>query len=273
MNQIADYEIVQSTGPQGSEKVLLAKPPTRLGLTDPLVSLRVIRHPSSEADFESLVAHIRRYAAASSTNLVEIHEVGRQGELLFLTSSHVEGGSLGAPQTPLSRIDVLRAVGRAANGAHQLHQAGLAHQAIMPESVLLAADGAKLGRLGLTQALSPGMTIAQQSRSTGLEYLSPELIQGHPPSRASDVWALAATLHRALTGQPLHPGMPPEPPLTALRYLLNNRPTLSDALRNGELKIIESATSLDPTERPLTAADLASEILAEADRQAKQATG
>ena len=59
--------------------------------------------------------------------------------------------------------------------------------------------------------------------------------------------------------------------VAALHHILNERPTLSDALRNAELRIVGLAVAADPAERLATAEALAAEIFAEADRQARQA--
>jgi serine/threonine protein kinase len=101
-----------------------------------------------------------------------------------------------------------------------------------------------------------------------IEYLSPEVIQGRPASRASDIWALGATLHRVLTGVSIYPELPTHSLVEALRFLLNERPVMGDALRNGERRIIETVVATDPADRPATAADLATSISDEAERQA-----
>lgn len=279
MQQIADYEIIQQLGEGSQGQFWLARTPARLELDAPMVALKTISHPASDEDFARLTDHLRRYASISSDHLVDLYDLGQQGNLLYMAGEYLEGGSLAQPARPLSRVDVLRYIADATNGAHQLHEVGIAHRSIRPGNVLMIGGGpttagrsnhgAKLGDLGLSQMLSPGQTITGAAKVSAIEYLPPELIQGQQASRASDIWAVGATLHKALTGQPLYPTLPTDSLVSALRHILNERPVLGDALRNGERRIIESTMAADPADRPATADLVAEQILEEADRQEK----
>ncbi len=272
MQQIGDYEIIQPLGEGNQGQFWLARTPPRLEVDDQSVALKTMEHTASDEDFTRLTDFLRRYAAIESSYLVELLDVGQQGNLLYMVARYRPGGSMAQPSRPLSRVDVLRCVGRAAMGAHALHEVGIPHRSVRPGNIMLSEDGARLGDIGLSQLLSPGLTISGASTVTSIEYLAPELIQGQQASRASDIWALGVTLHRALTGMAFYPAMPTDSLLAALRHLLNERPVPSDALRNTELRIIESTVAADPADRPATAEQLATEIFAEADRQAKVAT-
>jgi len=270
MQKIGDYEIIQALGEGSQGQFWLARTPARLEIDDQHVAVKTLSHPATDDDFVRLTDYLRRYAAIDSAYLVELLDVGQQGNILYMVARY-RAGSMAQPARPLSRVDVLRSVGRAALGANALHEVGIPHRSIRPGNILLGDDGARLGDIGLSQLLSPGLTITGASKVNTIEYLSPELIQGRQASRASDIWALGATLHRALTGMAFYPAMPTESLVAALRHILNERPTLSDALRNAELRIVESTVAADPADRPATAEALAEEIFAEADRQAKQA--
>ena len=109
-------------------------------------------------------------------------------------------GSLAAPARPLTRDDVLRAVEHAARAVHALHEAGLAHGDVKPGNVMLHEDGGKLSDLGLARVFNAGAALTGMAPETSVEFLDPSLLLGEPPSRATDIWALGATLHRALSG-------------------------------------------------------------------------
>ena len=198
---------------------------------------------------------------------MKLYDVGQQGGILYMAGEYMEGGSLAQPARPFSRVDVLKAMADASFGAHALHEVGIAHRSIRPGNILIGPSGAKLGDVGLSQLLSPGQTITGASRVSTIEYLPPELIQGQHASRASDIWAVGATMHKVLTGQPLYPDLPTDSLVSALRYILNERPTMGDALRNGERHIIEATVAVDPADRPATADALAEAIANEAKRQ------
>ncbi len=271
VQQIADYEIVQQLGEGSGGQVWLGRTPARLEISDDVVAIKTLSHAASDADFARLTDYLQLYASISSPNLVRLFDVGQQGNIIYLAGEYLPAGSLARPSRPFSRVDVLRAMADISRGAHALHEIGIAHRSIRPGNAMIGDHGAKLGDIGLSQLLSPGQTVTGTSRVSVIEYLPPELVQGQQASRASDVWALGATLHKVLTGQPLYPGLPTESLVSALRHILNERPTMGDALRNGERHIIEASVAVDPSERPSTAEALAIAIATEADRQAEKA--
>lgn len=271
MQQIADYDIIQQLGEGSHGQVWLARTPARLDLADDVVAVKTLSHAASDADFARLSDFLQLYASIACPNLVELYDVGQQGSIIYIAAEYLPAGSLARPSRPFSRVDVLRAVADASRGAHVLHELGIAHRAIRPGNVMIDDGGAKLGDVDLSQLLSPGQTITGTSRVSDIEYLPPELVQGQQASRASDIWAIGATLHKVLTGQPLYPGLPTESLVSALRHILNERPTMGDALRNGERHIIEATVAVDPAERPPTAEAVAAAISTEADRQEQKA--
>lgn len=106
---------------------------------------------------------------------------------------------------------------------HELHEAGIVHGSIHPGNVLLAeeADGTLGGRLaepGLSRVLMPGAVVPGAGRGGVLEFRDPDLLAGASPSRRTEVWALGATIHRALSGTGLY-GELPGHPLGAIREL------------------------------------------------------
>ncbi len=268
MQQIADYDVINQIGEGTQGTYWLAKPPARLGISDSQVAVKTLNQSATDAEFSRLVDQLRIYASISSPHLHRLYDVGQQGNLIYFAGEYMSSGSLARPARPFSRVDVLMALAEACQGAHILHEAGVPHRAIRPGNIVLDDNGAKLADLGVSQLLNPGQTITGAAQMGAIEYLSPEVIQGRPASRASDIWALGATLHRVLTGMSIYPNLPTHSLVEALRFLLNEKPVMGDALRNGERRIIESAVAADPADRPKTAAELASAISEEAERQA-----
>ncbi|MEM9613362.1 MAG: protein kinase [Actinomycetota bacterium] len=269
MDGIADYEFLHLLGEGSHGSVWLARTPDRLGIGADQVTVKTLAHNASETDFEHLRDHLRRYTAVASPRLVPLYDVGLQGTALYYTGEYFADGSLAQPARPFTRASVLAAVADAATAAHGLHEAGIAHQAIKPGNVLIDGTTAKLGDVGLQQVLTPGQTITGLDQIGAIEFLAPELIQGEAPSRATDIWALGATLHRVLTGRPIYPNVPDDSQLEALRYMLSERPTLNDALREDEQVVVGSALSSDPADRPPTALEFAKAVTELAHRYAQ----
>lgn len=212
---------------------------------------------------------LRVYAAVSSPCLVPIYDAGHQDGRLFYATSYFADGSLGSPARPMDRIEVVGAVADAAIGAHALHEAGIAHRDIKPDNLMIdrtrgtgghSSDSglrAQLGDLGLAQIINPGQTVTGIGPVGTIEYLAPELVQGQVASRASDIWALGVTLHRALSGRSMYQALPVESLLEALRYVLTTRPSLDSSLDPPMASIIGRCLDEDPSARYQTARDLA----------------
>lgn len=269
MEEIADYKTIQPLSEKGTGVTYKAYAPPRLGISAEFISIKTKSRPLSESEFQQLTSHLAACTQTGSPNIANIYDVGRDDDLLYIVSEFFSHGSLAKPEEELSRLDVLEAMSSACHGAHALHEVGIAHCALQPANVLLS-EITKIGDVGLLNVLSPGQTLAgSEDTATPIEYQSPERIQGQAPSRYSDIWALGATLHRALTGQSIFPNMPTDSLLSSVRHILNTQPVMSDSLRNGERTIIEDALSSEPESRHATAEAMADAITAEVEKQSE----
>jgi serine/threonine protein kinase len=141
---------------------------------------------------------------------------------------------------------VLGALEHAARGAHALHEAGLAHGGITPASVLLTDDGGgRLGTLDLAPVISPGAVPIG-----ALGFRDPRLLAGAPPARRTEVFALGATVHHALSGTGLWGALPGADPAAAIRRVLSTAPRVSPLLTAAEAALVRDCTVDDDTRLP-----------------------
>ncbi|MCU1593663.1 MAG: tyrosine protein kinase [Frankiales bacterium] len=260
MDGIADYRFIRSLGEGAHGTFYLATPPARLGLTTQHVGVKVLTGATDEETVRRTTRELRAFASAQSPYLVTLYDAGQQDGSFFYAMEYFPQGSLGAPATPLSRSQVLIAVAQAARAAHALHESGVVHRSIKPENVLLGTDSAKLSDLGLAQALAPGQTVTGLGPIGTVEYLEPQILLGQRGSRASDIWSLGITLHRALTGQGVYGELSQADPLLAVRTVLSQKPALSPSLDPRDAALIARCLASEATERPATAEDLAVEL-------------
>jgi eukaryotic-like serine/threonine-protein kinase len=257
---VADYELVRLLGEGNNGRYYLARPPARLGLDDEFVALKVFAGVATEQAYERCVRELRAFAQVSSPYLVRIFDAALQDNF-FYAMEYFPLGSLAASTRPLSRDEVLQALAHAALAAHALHESGLVHGDIKPANVLIAEDGAKLSDLGLARLLSPGVTMTGMGMASSVEFLDPGVLQGERVSRSSEVWALGATIHRALTGTSLFGELPDDQPLLAIRRVLSGTPQLSERLSPAEAELVRHC--LAPVgERLRTAAEVADALQA-----------
>src|SRR5262250_1028822 len=169
-------------------------------------------------------------------------------------------GSLADAIGSIPPSQALAAVADVARAADALHEAGIAHNDIKPGNVMLHDGHAKLSDLGLSQLLTPGLTITGIGSTGSVEFLDPAIIRGEMPGRATDIFALGATLHRALTGSGLYGELPTNNTMLAMRRVLSHAPEISPSLPVSVREVIASAIDPNPAARPATAAELAASI-------------
>ena len=257
---LADFRVVRLIGEGNHGRFYLAQPPPRLGIDDEYVAVKVFAGQCSEDAFRRGTRELRAFAAVDSPYLARVYDAVLEDNFLY-AMEYFPLGSLAAPARPLDRSQVLRAVEHAARAVDALHEAGLAHGDVKPGNVMLHEHGAKLSDLGLARAMTTGAALTGMAPETSVEFLDPSLLLGDPPSRATDIWALGATLHRALTGRGLYGELPEHQPLLAIRRVQTSRPQIDPSLTTQETAIVLACLA-PPGERPATALEVADRIAA-----------
>lgn len=259
-NGIADYEFVRPIGEGNYGEFYVARRPPRLPIDDELVAVKVLSGPTTEDTFRRATRELKLFASVRSPYLVALFDAGQEDGTFYYAMAYHPLGSLAAPARPLERAEVLRAVAHAARAADALHEAGVVHRDIKPANILLHDDGAHLSDLGLAQILNPGQTTTGVGSVTAVEYLDPAIVRGEPATRATDIYALGATLHRAASGVGIHGDLPDRDPLLALRRVLSQPPAIAPALDPAVAQIVSSCIDPDPARRPPTALVVAEAI-------------
>jgi serine/threonine protein kinase len=257
---IADYRFVRSLGAGNHGVFYLAYRPERLQINAEFVAVKVLSGSNSQDTFRRATRELAAFAAVRSPYLVTLYDAGQQGDDLYYSMEYLPAGSLADATGALSAGQVFTAVADAARAAHALHEAGIAHNDIKPGNIMLHDGHAKLSDLGLSQLLTPGLTITGIGSTGSVEFLDPAIIRGELPGRATDIFALGATLHRALTGAGLYGDLPTNNTMLAMRRVLSRAPEISSSLPAGVRDLIASAIDQNPAARPATAAEFAARI-------------
>lgn len=257
---IADYRFVRLLGAGNHGVFYLAYRPQRLHIDAEFVAVKVLTGSNSQDTFRRATRELAAFAAVRSPYLVTLYDAGQQGDDLYYSMEYLPAGSLADAIGSIPPGQVLAAVADAARAANALHEAGIAHNDIKPGNVMLHDGHAKLSDLGLSQLLAPGLTITGLGSTGSVEYLDPAIIRGEMPGRATDIFALGATLHRGLTGTGLYGELPTNNTMLAMRRVLSHTPEISPALPAGVRAVIASAIDPNQAARPATAADLAASI-------------
>ncbi|KAF0244323.1 MAG: hypothetical protein FD180_2580 [Planctomycetota bacterium] len=186
------------------------------------------------------VERFRREAAVVAKmgrhpSLVQIHDIGRDGDRLYFTMDFIEGRSLRqklADEGPLSGREAARIAADLGSALAFSHAAGVVHRDVKPANVLLDREGHPfLGDFGLARDLSSSVALTQSGAPIGTPaYMSPEQAEGRTSriTPLSDVYSLGATLYEMLAGRPPFEG---DSQMEIIRHVLEVDPVPPRALR------------------------------------------
>lgn len=226
-------------------------------------------HPQYVSD-ENFVSRFEREARSVASlahpSIVNVYDVGRDGDRCYIVMEYVEGRSVkemlaGGPLGVDRSIDIGVQVAKALDYAHR---AGVVHRDVKPHNIIVSPEGAaKLVDFGI--AIVKGAASVTESGSVlgTVHYVAPEQARGQPATPATDIYSLGCVLYEMSTGRlpfegdtPIeiatkHVSSEPLPPSRA-------NPRVSPALE----RAILHAMAKDPAHRPASAGDLARELLA-----------
>ena len=166
----------------------------------------------------------RTAAALNHRNAVSIYDVVNHEDKPWLVMEYMPSRTLseildddGALQ-PAQVANIGAQLAAALTSAHSL---GIIHRDIKPSNVLIGPDGvAKITDFGIARG-DMDDRVTQTGMVTGTPgYFSPEMARGGDPTKASDVWALGATLFAAVEGHP--PYQSEANPLALLAKIANS---------------------------------------------------
>ncbi|MFC6430880.1 protein kinase [Nocardiopsis tropica] len=163
------------------------------------VAVKVLRGPDGGAESERL----RRLSGVPGVVRILGHGSTTTGRPFVAMELHAGGdyGRVLADRHPLPVDEVVRVGLDVAGALAGVHALGLLHHAVEPSNVLAGEGGAVLADAGAT--LPAGSLPPPAGPRTGaLLHAPPEAVRGGPPTAASDVYRLAATLWELLAGRP-----------------------------------------------------------------------
>ena len=198
------YSIERELGRGGMGSVLLARDVA----LDRLVAIKLLppylaEKPESRDRF---LREARTAAGLSHPNIVPIHAVEQQGDLVFFVMGFVDGETLrerverSGPLPPRLAMKLMQEVAWALGYAHQR---GVIHRDVKLDNIMIerATDRALVTDFGIAVGGRAPNSGAGEVVGTA-RYMSPEQALGEPVDARSDLYSLGATLFYALTGRP-----------------------------------------------------------------------
>jgi serine/threonine protein kinase len=187
----------------------------------------------------------RTHANIQHPNLVQVYDYSATAPQPYLVMEYIDGATLsqrldrgGFPATAIHTLarELLSALAC-------VHDHGVLHRDIKPANVLVGDDGrARLTDFGLAR-LDESTRITQPDEIVGtLRFLAPELLEGRPATRQSDLFALGVLLH-TVAGETI---LLPETE-ELIESLTQSSPHARPIDAHAALAALNQAPKLDPT--------------------------
>src|SRR5512140_294946 len=212
--RLGRYRILSALGAGGMGEVYLAED-TQLRRR---VALKVL--PPHVADDRDRKLRFEQEARAASAlnhpNIVTIHEIGSEGESIYIAMESIEGETL-RNRMRSARLDLKTALAIATQVAAALdaaHRGGIVHRDLKPENIMIRNDGGvKVLDFGLAKLVQPlggagpdPATHTQLRTTPGVimgtaAYMSPEQARGIDVDARSDIFSFGVVLYEMLSGQ------------------------------------------------------------------------
>jgi serine/threonine-protein kinase len=154
---------------------------------------------------ERFMRAARTAAALQHPNVVNIFDVGQDGQQVYMVMELVQGKSLREyidSDAPFEPADVVTVLDQLCDALDYAHSRGVIHRDVKPENILIADDGrVKIGDFGIARSVSAGDLTAAGLVVGSAFYMAPEQARGEPATNASDIYAAGVVAYEMLTGQ------------------------------------------------------------------------
>lgn len=175
---------------------------------DRSVALKTIRFDAiadrSEAGElkERLIREAKAAGNLSHPNIVTIYDVGIQGELQYIAMEYIDGYTLEAllkRNLELNYRIIAEITKQVCSALEYAHGSGIVHRDIKPANIMVMDSfQVKVMDFGIAHFQSSSMTQTGVAMGTP-SYISPELLQGHEVTPATDIYSLGVVLYELLT--------------------------------------------------------------------------
>jgi len=259
--RIGRYELKRLLGVGGMGHVYVAYD----GELDREVALKVLRPElagSPAVLAERLVRESRLTAKVAHPAVMTVHDVGRDGDVVFIAMELIRGETLGAyvARTEPGWRAITILFERAAQGLAAAHAAGIVHRDFKPENVLVETAGERrvivtdfgIARATDLEELASGGEATHDLRLTATgaaigtpAYMAPEQLAGDPVDARSDVFAFAVSLWEALFGARPFPGTT----IDQIRTAMQRAPKPTRSVPRRLVRAVERGLAIDPAAR------------------------
>lgn len=269
--QLGRYRLGDLIGRGGSGEVYESVDPTGVR-----VAVKMLAHASlaNPHHVQRFLRELRTGAAIDSPHVVRVFEVGEE-PLPYLVMERLDGRDLAgilreSRVLPLDRVvDLVQQVGA---GIEAACAAGIVHRDIKPQNLMLAGTTWKILDFGVARLADSGESLTAGHIIGTPAYMAPEQARGDTVTYRTDLYALAATAYRAVTGHAVHGSGDSAEVLSRVLHDKPRRPGSLAALPPEIDLVFAIGLAKDPADRFASAAELATAFAAAASSSLDEPT-
>ena len=215
------YTLFEHVGRGGMAELFLARAETELGATKLVVVKLILPAFSDDPRFSEMLIHEAKLAARlSHRHIVQVQDLGRDEDRLYIAMEYVEGFDLNAllrmcteKNEGLPAQHALGIVADVLEGLDYAHRRvddagaplGIVHRDVSPSNILISYEGeVKLCDFGIAHANDLVRDEAGEALKGKAGYMSPEHARGETLDARSDVFAAGIVLWELLAGRRLY---------------------------------------------------------------------
>jgi eukaryotic-like serine/threonine-protein kinase len=233
-----------------------------------LVAIKRTQRAATEADRKRFLHEGQRASALNHPGIAAIYDVFTDAGEVYLVMEYIEGETLRARLTrPISESEFRRIAIESASALAAAHDKGILHRDIKPENIMLTNAGTHPGQVklldfGLAQQAADDtglletatmLTVAGMVAGTP-QYMAPEILNGEPADRRSDIFALGVVFYEMLSGR--HPFAAPTPTAMIGQVLHQPPRPLPATVPASDAAIVTRALAKSPADRYQTAHEI-----------------
>jgi serine/threonine-protein kinase len=215
------YTLFEQIGKGGMAEIYLARAETELGATRLAVVKQILPAFADDPRFADMLIHEAKLAARlSHTHIVQVFDLGKHEDHLYIAMEYVEGFDLNSllrrcteQKVPLPAPHALGIVADVLEGLDYAHRRtdeseaplGIVHRDVSPSNILISYEGeVKLCDFGIAAANDLVKDDATEALKGKAGYMSPEHARGEALDARADVFAAGIILWELLAGRRLY---------------------------------------------------------------------